>query len=230
MNIVLNGTVSCLIYKTHCVTVSNSEICHCQNINIQNNQAATLPLATGDIVIYRDLDQLNIESTKGFTLSCNLRFGVCWFELTGWYFGRTAGILGNMNNELHDDYNSPHGQTLLADRAFINSWALRNVSGDEEAQVELESIRFGQPDDIDAVRNQCDQFFHSKLSPFASCFGVVDTGPFMRMCLDLANGDVSARSIGADPTPTHLCSVALAYIETCERKLTPLRVPDVCVK
>lgn len=193
-----------------------------------NNQPATLPLATGDIVISRDIDQLHIESTKGFTLSCNLRFGVCWFELTGWYFGRTSGILGNMNNELHDDYSGPHGQTLSADRDFINSWALRYPPGDEEALIELEPIRSMQPNDIEGVRNQCEQYFHSKLSPYASCFGVVDTGPYMRMCLDLATDAVS--TVSADPTPTQLCSVALAYIETCERKLTPLRVPDVCIK
>lgn len=133
-----------------------------------------------------------------------------------------------MNNELQDDYNSPNGQKLIENRAFVNSWALRNVSGDKDAQEELEVIRSGKPDNT--ISKQCEQYFYSKLSPFSSCFGVVDTTPFMQMCLDLANGDVSPPSHGLDPTPTHLCSVALAYIETCERKLTPLRVPDVCVK
>lgn len=193
---------------------------------MHNQPANTLPLAIGDIIVHRDLDMLTVTSAKGFILSCNLRFDVCWFELSGWYYGRTAGILGNMNNELNDDYHGPLGQTLLTDRSYLDSWALgaTAASSTEDEEAEQPTIPAHIADD---VRKQCDSYFHSKLSPFASCFGVVDTLPYLDMCLDVI---AQERLAAADPTPTELCAVSLAYIEACDRKQLPLRVPDVCIR
>lgn len=166
---------------------------------------------------------LTVESAKGFTLTCNLRFDVCWFELTGWYFGRTAGIFGNMNNELHDEFRGPLGQAMPSDAAFLRSWSLDRTA--EVAAAEEDDSR--NVDEL-AVRTKCDALFYSKLSPFSSCFGIVDTRPYLDMCLDVVieNGDVDV----ATATPIALCAVSLAYIEACDRKQMPLRVPDVCVK
>lgn len=196
---------------------------------MHNQPANTLPLAIGDIIVHRDLDMLTISSAKGFILSCNLRFDVCWFELSGWYYGRTAGILGNMNNELNDDFHGPLGQTLPSDPSYLNSWALNATTASNTSDRSSdEPEQTTTPKEItDDVRKQCDAYFHSKLSPFASCFGVVDTLPYLDMCLDVT---VTERNSATDPTPTELCAVALAYIEACDRKQLPLRVPDVCIR
>lgn len=175
---------------------------------------------------------LHVASAHGFSLTCNLRFGVCWLELDGWYFGRTAGILGNMNNELHDDLRGPRGEPLLSDRDYARSWAL-NTSRDVDdscgaaaAAVDLAAV---EPEFDDDVRKLCDTYFHSKLSPFAACFGLVDARPYLRMCLDLG-AQTKQQVASADPTPIGMCAVALAYMESCERMPLPLRVPDVCIK
>ena len=100
-----------------------------------------------------------------------MQFDLCWFDVDGWYFGRTNGILGNMNNEIYDDdvYEVAEQQTP--------KWALnecKQQTYDTEKNVSLE------------VLNVCDGFFKSKLSYFVPCFPHVDPAPFYEMCLDLS--------------------------------------------
>ena len=54
-----------------------------------------LPFAINDTFVYREMEVLKLESKMGgFALKCNLRFNVCEFEVSGWYFGKTAGLWG----------------------------------------------------------------------------------------------------------------------------------------
>lgn len=167
-----------------------------------------------------------IESAKGFHLNCNLQFDLCWFELGGWYFGKTAGLLGNMNNEVMDELTDQNNVQSTSDSAFFNSWAMDQSSSCEsipdksltENTVSAESI------------GMCDNYFRSSLSFFVNCFGVVDPTPFYEICLDMSKNAYS--QVVKDSYPAHkgLCSVALAYIESCAAEQTPLRLPDTCIQ
>lgn len=198
------------------------------SIRINRNETTTLPIQIGDTVIYRDTDILVVRSNNGFELNCNLQFDICWFELSGWYYGKTAGLLGTMNNEIFDDSLASNHVNAQDPITFKNSWALNkcSVQGDEEdatPRVEPASVS-------NELLNICDTFFRSKISQFANCFAVVDSLPFYQMCLDMGANSISNFSEGNHPAQKGSCAVALAYIETCSDENVPLRVPDVCVQ
>lgn len=197
-------------------------------IHINRNQTATLPIQLGDTVIYRDTDILVIRSNNGFQLNCNLQFDLCWFELSGWYFGKTAGLLGTMNNEIYDDSLTTQHVVERDANAFKNSWSLeecgaRGDADDPTLRVETGSVS-------KELLNICDTFFLSKISQFVNCFGVVDSLPFYTMCLDMGSNSISNFTAREHPAQKGTCAVALAYIETCTDQNVPLRVPDICVQ
>uniref|UniRef100_W4VR36 Putative lipoprotein n=1 Tax=Corethrella appendiculata TaxID=1370023 RepID=W4VR36_9DIPT len=194
-------------------------------LKIGQNLTSALPAQIHDTVIYRDADILVIESDKGFYLECNLQFYVCSFDLSGWYFGKTAGILGTMNNEMFDDFTTAENKYAENETQFINSWSL------PDCEQQIETTNFGEnyyeaPKELIQL---CDSFFKTKLSYFASCFSIVDASSFYEMCIDLGLHSLANVIDSENPINKGACSAALAYIDACSFEKTPLRVPDVCV-
>lgn len=193
-----------------------------QSIRIGNTPSITLPIRIGDSIIYRDANALIIDSSKGFQLTCNIQFDLCWFELSGWYFGKTSGILGNMNNEKYDDYQTPAKVQSNNDKVFVDSWSLKNCTQEPE-RIERNATM--------EVIGICDGFFKSKISSFANCFGTVDPMPFYDICLDLGMNSISS-IVNRTAHPMHhgTCTAAVSYIETCALERTQLRIPSSCIQ
>lgn len=188
-------------------------------IRVGQNLTTTLPIKFNDTIIYRDGDVLIIDSAKGFTLNCNLQFDLCWFDLSGWYFGKTAGLLGNMNNEKYDD-NVLVEQSIESFTAPTLKWSMENCTQDLPQK---------KPDITQEIFNICDGLFRSKVSYFVNCFGVINPDPFYEMCLDLATNSYANLLNENYPAQTGVCTAALAYIESCAAERTPLRIPDTCI-
>lgn len=170
-----------------------------------------MPVQIGDSVIYREAEALVIQSAKGFHLNCNMKFDICLLELDGWYFGKTGGILGNMNNEVYDDASSN----------LETQWALNACQENEhisKANVSLE------------VLNTCDAFFKSKISEFIKCFMIVDPTPYYTMCLDLGADSFLNVIHDVDVVNKGVCTAALAYMESCSLQNVALRVPVTCIQ
>lgn len=106
-------------------------------VRINRNSTTTLPIQIGDTTIYRAWDILVIKSTNGFELNCNLQFDYCWFELSGWYFGKTAGILGTINNEIYDDFLTSKHVITKDPTEFKKSWSLTKHGSNEQCKQEL---------------------------------------------------------------------------------------------
>lgn len=191
-----------------------------QAVRIGKN-SASLPLQLEDAIIYRYDDILNIESDKGFTVKCNLQFDICSLELEGWYFGKTAGLLGTMNNEKFDDTVTSQGRFSSSEDEFVKSWALNGCQS---------TPKYEPPKSLDLnIVNTCDNLFRNKVSYFAPCFPVVDPLPFYTMCLDLLENSFTNFIPTENPSPKGACTAALAYIEVCNMEKTPLRIPDLCI-
>lgn len=193
-------------------------------IRFGRNLTTALPARVGDTIIYRDADVLTIESGNGFVIQCNLQFDLCSFDVNGWYFGRTAGILGSMNNEIFDDVALSDGRAAPSKQDFINSWALPTCAGEiTEAKADYALA------DKELVMI-CELFFKSKVSYFTSCYATVNVTPFYDMCIDLGLNSLSIVIDDPHPSIKGACTAALAYIEVCTRMGTPLRIPDTCVQ
>lgn len=147
-----------------------------------------------------------------------MKFDICLLELDGWYFGKTGGVLGNMNNEVYDD------ASLLGsvDTTKLESqWALNTCHENEhstKANVSLE------------VLNTCDAFFKSKISEFIKCFAIVDPSPYYTMCLDLGADSFLNAINDVDIINKGVCTAALAYMESCSSQNVALRVPVTCIQ
>lgn len=192
------------------------------SITIDHDLATALPVQIANTIVYREWDILVIRSENGFELNCNLQFDFCWFELSGWYFGKTAGIMGTPNNEIYDDFITTK-HTIAKDIVeFKESWAIDQCQHDRQSKqtnlITQELVLL------------CDTYFRSKVSEFADCFGSVDSTPFYDLCLDMGSNSITDFTHSYHPAQKGVCAVAMAYMESCAQRNLPLRVPDICLQ
>ncbi|RZC41779.1 VWD domain containing protein [Asbolus verrucosus] len=177
------------------------------------NDGISLPAQIGETLIYREDDVVIASSKSDFVLECNMKFDLCVFEASGWYFGKTAGLWGTINNEPSDDFLTSHKIKAKPKdlQLFTDSWALKNCTSSKVRNLN----RNRRPSAN--IERLCEEFFISKLSQLTTCFPRISKDPFLSMCLN-------------STTEKEACSSALAYINLCDFSNTPLRIPDVCVK
>jgi hypothetical protein len=102
-----------------------------------------------------------------------LRGYIIFLFVSGWYFGKTAGVFGTMDNEPSTDFLTSR-KTIESDLGrFVRSWALEPQKCASSKNFALE---LPQPDP--ALLNLCKTFFKSKTSQFSSCFPVVSVHKF----------------------------------------------------
>lgn len=88
-------------------------------------------------------------------------------EISGWYFGKTAGLLGTMDHEKTTDFLTSRGVVSKMMEEFINSWALN-----DKCSQTIEKA-FSPNDPRNEILAECQSLFEAKSSPFSSCFGHV---------------------------------------------------------
>lgn len=178
-------------------------------IKIGKTASTILPVSVGDLTITRDVNVLKLISTRGFGIICNLEFDVCSFHLSGWNFGKIAGIFGTITNEKFDDLMKSNNEIATNVEDFVESWKLTSTC------TPTTSTRSVTKEDSSMYL--CSEFFRQKTSSFSSCFTVVDPEPFYELCIESGHADKFA------------CTAGIAYIEICEVQNIPLRVPESCV-
>lgn len=161
---------------------------------------------------------MTITSDTEFSLSCNVQFDLCWFEVSGWYFGQTAGLLGTMNNEPFDEYTTSYNNITTDLREFTDSWS---VEGCKQKMIP-DAVKVTVPTDVSSV---CDEYFKSGM--LSACADTVDPKPFYEICLDLGSNSNDVKQ--GHPANKGACTAALAYIEACASAKIPMRVPEQCI-
>ncbi|XP_045482614.1 uncharacterized protein LOC123686485 [Harmonia axyridis] len=182
-------------------------------IKVGDSPRSQLPIEIDDTFIHRDSGMITVESSSGFLLECNIKFKVCTFEVSGWYFGKTAGLFGTINNEPSDDFLSSTKQRHNASNtsSFARSWAL-----DKKCARSVAPFKPRRNDTNKQVAQLCDDLYSNKLSQFESCFERISKQPFLDMCM-------------TSRTLEEACSSAAAYTTLCSSENTPLRMPDSCI-
>lgn len=190
------------------------------SIHIGNNITSILPTSFGDLMITRELNVVTVSSRRGIVVRCNLEFDVCSIELSGWHFGKIAGVLGTMNNEKFDDLTMSDNEISNDHSELTESWKLPSCSAVETKPRANNKIERNQ--------KSCDVYFKQKTSYFATCFSIVDPDPFHEICLSL--GALPRYLISSDSSEKASCTAGIAYIEACNAQNVPLRVPDTCIQ
>ncbi|XP_055847743.1 uncharacterized protein LOC129913211 [Episyrphus balteatus] len=185
-------------------------------LTIDGNHSPMLPMQFGSVTIYREMDILTIHSKKDFNLNCNIQFNLCWFEVAGWYFGQTAGLLGTLNNEPFDEYMTSRNHVVNDTEEFTDSWSLQSCK-----QRKISSKIKAS----DEVLEACEHIFTSGI--LSACSDTISPLPFLEMCKDLGVNSNSMRD--HNPAMKGVCTAALAYIEACANSKILMRVPDQCI-
>lgn len=86
---------------------------------------------------------------------------------TGWYFGKTAGLLGTLDNEPINDMLSSNGYLEPDLFKFTESWSLNENTCSTYTSV----LRKAAPSP--QIVELCDSYFKHKTSPLFTCFSVV---------------------------------------------------------
>lgn len=193
------------------------------SIKVGKNSTSILPVQVDDLLVMQELNVITVSSRRGFTVWCNLEFDVCVIELSGWFFGKIAGVLGTMNNEPFDDLRKSDNTIAAGNDEFTDSWKLDSMCSSEIKEAPTAADKLG-----DDLKKICESFFRQKNSYFAECFPIVDPEPFYKMCLSLAAHPKF--QLTSETSEKAACTSGMAYMETCSIENVPLRIPDNCVQ
>ncbi len=160
-----------------------------------------------------------VDNPEGIRLRCVRTVdGVCSVTLSGWYYGKTGGLLGVYDNEPSNDLMTPEREFVADGDRFASSWAVGHCP-----------TTFGYTEDAAATSHSdmttCQRLFSSPSSPLQPCFNRVPAAPFSRLCLS------DLRRLSNDPLKSELgpCKAAAAYIERCRLDGVEIYSPQECV-
>ncbi|XP_069109750.1 uncharacterized protein, partial [Argopecten irradians] len=84
-----------------------------------------MPYHTEDISVINEGDDVTVTG-RGFTVRHNQPTDMYDIGLSGWYFGKTGGLLGTYNNERRDDLMMPSRQLTNDVTSFADSWEVND--------------------------------------------------------------------------------------------------------
>lgn len=84
--------------------------------------------------------------------------------MSGWYYGKTAGLLGTYNYEEHDEFERPTGVTFNS--VYSKKWELGNGCRTPNFDVEPKT----QIDENSDYFKICKKHFGLQSSPLSACF------------------------------------------------------------
>merc|ERR1711936_1418352 len=180
-----------------------------------NNNSKELPFILENTYIKREGYKITLLNKKGMKIICNLVHNICIFKVSGWYFGKTGGLLGTYDNEPSNDRMTSDRVIVNDLKTFTNSWQIT-----ESCSNDYETIKM---DEIQLDKQKCSDYFERKSSPMVPCFDTVDPKPFKELCLK------QMEYMKKSPTKTKgFCQVASAYIEICKVKNVEMWMPGEC--
>lgn len=65
---------------------------------------------------------IKLDAGRGLIITGDLPSNVFTIEVSGWYFGKLAGILGTYNNEQYDELTTGDNKIVKNEDSFYNSW------------------------------------------------------------------------------------------------------------
>ncbi|KAI1290052.1 Apolipophorin -like protein [Halotydeus destructor] len=74
-----------------------------------NGQESELPISLPGASVVRQGDSILVDDAKGLSVECQLSRDVCTVSVSGWYFGKTKGMMGSYDYEPDNDFQTPAG-------------------------------------------------------------------------------------------------------------------------
>lgn len=173
-----------LVLNSHTVTIDNYGLFFING----NPEPHSPPYVSPeeDVIVTRDGPWINVTTTYGIDLHCHDDHYMCIYKLSGWYYSKTQGLLGNLDTEHFNELIKPDGTIASSLIDFANSY---EVTGLTNCQIPLDETAPEDPscydEDKTDLESKCDDLFNeeSYLSPL---FDIINPQPFLEACKEHA--------------------------------------------
>ena len=182
---------------------------------LRGNTMIDLPFTLNETFIWKEGDRVTFLDKMGLQIICNLVFNTCSVKISGWYFGKTGGLLGVYDNEPSNDWMTS-GRAIVSNiQHFAESWKIDSCPSIHHSPI--------QPDPSEWDRQKCREYFESTDSNMAPCFDVISPRSFLEVCLK------QSEYVKSQPHASEgFCQVTSGYIELCKLNSIELRLPGEC--
>ena len=159
-----------------------------------DHRSVDLPLAFEHTLIKREGAVIIVEHSEGLRVVCNTVHPVCSITISGWYFGKTGGLLGVYDNEASNDWMTPDREIVPSLKQFASSWQIAAEDGtDHQCPIKEELfLNSARHEDIFSTRawelQMCSNVFGGGqnvniVSPLMPCYSTISPEPYHDMCL-----------------------------------------------
>nr|CAD7604227.1 unnamed protein product [Timema genevievae] len=179
-----------------------------------NGERSEFPAHQGLLSAWRRYHWANLKSTAGVLVYVDAHTDLIAVTVSGFYHGRTRGLLGTLSYEPADDLIKPDGQFATKETEFGNSWKVgqcKDVTG--HSHHDHETVK----------SSECSDKF-TRGSTLSLCFPVLNPAPFREAC-DHAVEEASS----AEAKKAAACAVASAYLYACSEDV-PIILPSECAE
>ena len=129
-----------------------------------NGQPRDLPYITEKVSIIRLGDRVILESQAGVSVLSDFKSNYHFIGLSGWYYGKVAGLLGSYDNEPSNDLMTPEGEVVDNVKKFMNNWEVDDNCKSKNVYVDNEGRRKNE---------KCSAVFEKTSSSLRPCFLMV---------------------------------------------------------
>lgn len=184
-----------------------------------DGRRAEMPVRVGNTTVSRQGNAVVIDNQLGLSVVCDLPHDHCTVSVSGWYYGKTAGLFGTYDNEAFNDLMTPDKSMKERAEDMASEWSVGARCRPTNHAVII------TPDPSSRRYKACAELFEDDTSSMRSCFKRVSPKPFMDMCLN--DGASASNSLVAQGD---VCNTAAAYWHACRRVEVHLPIPANCVQ
>uniref|UniRef100_I3JM52 Otogelin n=1 Tax=Oreochromis niloticus TaxID=8128 RepID=I3JM52_ORENI len=178
---------------------------HATNVTFKG-QSLQLPRHIHDLQLEQISQYVLVTQQHGFTLAWEGRSGSVYIKLSPEFVGRTCGLCGNFNADVHDDLKTSYGVLTHEIEMFGNSW-VETHPHEERCPM----VPSGFPSPCATVEEVCAVLLDP---PFQSCHDFVSPLSYMTSC----SNDLCM----SDPNGDVVCQVFTEYARACAHAEHPL--------
>uniref|UniRef100_A0A182SBJ4 VWFD domain-containing protein n=1 Tax=Anopheles maculatus TaxID=74869 RepID=A0A182SBJ4_9DIPT len=178
-----------------------------------NGKDTDLPIFQKDVYVFRKYYTVTIGTKYGAQVMCTTDLKICHFFVSGFYFGRLRGLLGNGNYEPYDDLALPNGAITEVSTDFANNYKTSQACA-AVADHGHDSHAHSNP--------TCAKFFGSE-SSLKLCSYLRDQTGYKEACNHAAHD-------AGDKADEAACGIARLYVSSCTLYGIPTIMPSQCEK
>ncbi|KAL5015760.1 hypothetical protein ScPMuIL_005349 [Solemya velum] len=175
-----------------------------------------LPYTFQNLNVGRHGNLIVLDDGMGLKVTVDLPHDLIVIGLSGWYFGRTGGLLGSYDNERTNDLITAGKEKTSDIGDFVKSWEVANSCRSQRNLAPTIDVIEGSDRD-----ETCAAFFKDQGSPLRPCFGQVNPEEFYRACI----GELKKMK----PMEAAICNPSAHYVHHCHMHKVGITLPKMCV-